>query len=817
VETLIRDLHYAFRTIRNNPGFSAVALIALALGIGANTAIFSVINALILRQPPFKDAARIVYLWETSPTIGLDRGIVSPSNFVDWREQSTTFEQISAWRTWFYRLAGDGEPEQVWGVRTSANFFDLLGVEASHGRTFLSDEELPGMDHVVVLSHRIWTGRFAADPNIVGRSINVDDEPFTIIGILPADFNLFGSSRSYDLWMPFDFGRGQLGRDDYSLIVFARLKRGVSLERAQSEMNSISERLAQAYPATNQNRGIKVITLQENQVLTLKPALMVLVVAAGFVLLIACVNVANLLLARGATRQRETALKLALGASRGRLIRGLLTESILLSLIGGLLGLLAALWGLDVLRAILPTGAAEVPRTDWIVIDRTVLFFAILISILTGVVFGLAPALQVDRFELNQALKDNGITSAVSTRRRLMDFFVIGEIALAMILLVGAGLMIRSLLKFIDVQPGFNPDNLLTMQVWLPESRYAKPGAIAAFYRQALDRIRQLPEIRSATAVDFLPSSGWSDSTAFEIDGPAATSLERDTVVQYRVIDYDYFRVMGIPLIRGRSFDDTDREGSNSVVIINDAMARRFWPGQDPLGHHIRTAFPNAKAPWRPQSSNAWLTIVGITQDVKEIGASYESSPELYLPYLQSPSALMRLVIRGDVRSADLASHVRREILEIDKDQPVTEVKSMNQFLKEASFRRSFNALLLGVFAGVALVLASIGIYGVMRYAVTQRTREVGIRIALGAQPRDVLRVIMGRGLTLTLVGVGMGAAGAFALTRLMANLLFGVSASDPLTFATISLILAGVALAACFMPARRALKVDPMIALRHE
>ncbi|HKA22094.1 MAG TPA: ABC transporter permease, partial [Blastocatellia bacterium] len=550
METLLRDLHHAVRTIRNNPGFSAIALIALALGIGANTAIFSVINALILRPPPFKDADRIVYLWETNPTIGLDRGIVSSANFVDWREQSSAFEQISAWRTWFYRLSGDGEPEQVWGVRTSANFFDLLGVEPSHGRTFLIGEEQAGSDQVVVLSHRIWSGRFAADPNIVGRSINIDDKPFTVIGILPADFNLFGGSRHYDLWMPFDFGRGQLGRDDYSLIVFARLKREISLDRAQSEMNAIAERLAQGYPTTNQNRGIKVITLQENQVLDLKPALMILLTAAGFVLLMACVNVANLLLARGATRQRETALKIALGASRGRLVRALLTESILLSVIGGLLGLLVAQWGLDLLRALLPTGAAEVPRADWIGIDRSVLCFAILISILTGIVFGLAPALQVDRFELNQAIKDNGINSAVSTRRRLMDFFVVGEIALAMILLVGAGLMIRSFWKFIGVQPGFNPENLLTMQLWLPESRYAEPGAIAAFYRQALDRIRQRPEIQSATAVDFLPSSGWSDSTAFEIDGRAAPDPEQESVVQYRVIDYDYFRVMGIPLIR---------------------------------------------------------------------------------------------------------------------------------------------------------------------------------------------------------------------------------------------------------------------------
>lgn len=789
----------------------------IALGIGANTAIFSVVNAVILRSPPFKDANRIVYLWETNPTVGLDRGIVSPADFADWRDQSTVFENISAWRTWFYRLTGDAEPEQVWGVRTSANFFELLGVQAFHGRTFLPGEELRGSDQVVLLSHRLWTRRFGANPDLVGRSINVDDKPFTVVGILPPDFNLFGSSRSYDLWMPFDFARGTLGRDDYSLIVFARLKQGIELERAQSEMSSIAERLAQSYPATNQNRGVKVITLQENQLLVLKPALMILLWAAGFVLLIACVNVANLLLARAATKQRETALRIALGASRGRLIRALLTESILLSTIGGLLGLLFALWGLDLLRAILSAGVDEIPRADWIVIDRTVLCFTIIISILTGVLFGLVPALQVNRFELNQAIKDNGVNSAVSSRRWLMDFFVVGEIALAMILLVGAGLMIRSLLKFVDVQLGFNPENLVTMQVWLPESRYADGQTIATFYQEALDNIRQIPGVHSATAIDFLPSSGWGDLTAFEIEGRAEPDPEQELVIQYRVIDFDYFRVMGIPLTEGRPFTTADREGSNGVVIINDAMARRFWPGQDPLGNRIRTAFPKVNAPWRPKSSNAWLTVIGIARGVKEIGPSYESEPELYLPYLQNPSALMRLVIRGGAENADLSSGVRREVLAVDKDQPVTDIKSMNQILSESSFRRRLITLLLGIFAGLALVLSSIGIYGLMRFSVTQRTRELGIRIALGARPRDTLRVVMARGLTLTLVGVLIGAVGSFALTRLMSNLLFGVSASDPLTFATISLILTGVALGACLMPARKAMRVDPMTALRHE
>jgi putative ABC transport system permease protein len=817
LETLLTDLRHAVRTLRTNPGFTAVAVITLALGIGANTAIFSVVNALILRQPPFKDPNRIVYLWETDLTVGLDRGIVSPANFVDWRDQNAVFEKISAWRTWFYRLTGDAEPEQVWGVRTSANFFDLLGVDASYGRTFLPEEELPGRDQVVVLSHRLWQQRFGGEPDLLGRSIDIDDKPFTVVGILPADFNLFGSKRSYDLWMPFDFARGRLARDDYSLIVFARLKREVALERAQSEMGSIAERLAQSYPATNQNRGINVITLQQNQLLTLKPALIILLAAAGFVLLIACVNVANLLLARAATKQRETALRVALGASNGRLIRALLTESILLSILGGILGLLLSSWALDLLRAILPAGVDEIPRADWIVIDRTVLYFALITSIFTGTLFGLAPALQVNRFELNQAIKLNGSSTAGSTRWRLMDMFVVAEIALAMILLIGAGLMIRSLLRLLDVQPGFNPDRLLTMQVWLPESRYAEGRTIAAFYLQALDRIRQIPGVQSASAADFLPMSGWSDLTAFEIDGRAETAPDKQEVVQYRVIDFDYFRVMDIPLIRGRSFDDKDRAGSNGVVIINDTMASRFLAGQNPIGQRIRTSFPHANAPWRPKPNDAWLTIVGIAQDVRDIGPTYESGPELYLPYLQSPSPLMRLVIRPRSENTALALDIRRELLSLDKDQPVTEVKGMNEIISESSFRRRLNTILLGLFAGLALILASIGIYGLMRYAVAQRTREIGIRAALGARPRDVLRVIMLRGMMLTLVGLMIGVAGALALTRLMSNLLFGVSASDPVTYAAISLVLTGVALVACLVPAREAIKVDPMIALRHE
>jgi putative ABC transport system permease protein len=820
MESFWQDLRFGARMLRKQPAFSAVAVVALALGIGANTAIFSVINALLLRPLPFKHADRLVYVWETNPKIGLDRGIVSPPDFADWREQNGVFEHISAFRTWFYRLSGGGDPEQVWGVRTSASFFELLGVEPQTGRTILPEEEQPGRDQVVIISHGLWERRFGADPGLIGHAITIDDRPFTVIGILPGDFDLFGRKRAYDIWMPFDFERGQSRRDDYSLLVFARLKAGVKLDQAQVEMNAIAEGLERQYPETNQNRGVKVITLQENQALSLRPALLILLAAVGFVLLIACANVANLLLAREVTRQRESAVRMALGASQGRLIRQLLTESVLLASLGGASGLMLASWGLDLLRAALPAGVDEIPRADWIRIDPMVLGFTLLISLLTGVVFGLAPAV-VSRPNLNEALKDGRKSLAGSGRgRRLRDSLVVTEVALATVLLLGAGLMLRSFDKLTAVEPGFDPENLLTMQVWLPESKYTDGKKIAAFYQQTLERIREVPGVRSASGINFLPLSGWGDMTGFAIEGRAAPPPGQELVAEYRVIDSDYFRVMGIPLLKGRPFDEHDREEAHGVALINEAMARRYWPGDDPLGKRIRPDFPETRTPWRPIAGKAWLTVVGVAGDVKEVkelGHIDETLPEFYLPYPQNPSALMRLVVRTDAEPMSLVPALRRGLLDVDKDQPFTEIKSMKQFISESVFRSRFNTILLGVFAAVALLLAVVGIYGVITYSVTQRTREVGIRMALGATARDVLSMIVGQGMKLSLAGVGIGLAAALALTRVMRTLLFGVSATDTLTFVVVASLLAAMSLVACVVPARRAMKVDPMEALRHE
>ena len=819
MESLWQDLRYGARMLQKKPAFTAVALVALALGIGANTAIFSVVNALLLRPLPFKDSDRLVYVWETNPKIGLDRAIVSPPDFADWREQNGVFEHISAFRTWFYRLSGGGDPEQVWGVRTSASFFELLGVEPQQGRTFLPEEEQPGRDQVVIISHGLWERRFGADPGLVGYTITIDDRPFRVIGILPRDFDLFGRKRAYDIWMPFDFTRGQLRRDDYSLMVFARLKAGIKREQAQAEMSAIAERLEQKYPETNQNRGVKVITLHENQTMTLRPALLILLTAVGFVLLIACANVANLLLARAAARQKEIAVRMALGASRGRLIRQLLTESSLLASLGGALGLILASWGLDLLRAALPAGVDEIPRVDWIRIDPMVLGFTLLISLLTGIVFGLAPALQISRVDFNETLKDGG-RSLAGGGRGLRDSLVVTEVALATVLLLGAGLMLRSFDKLIAVEPGFDPENVLTMQVWLPESKYTDGNKIAAFYQQTLERIRQVPGVKSASGINFLPLSGWGDVTGFAIEGRAAPLPGQEPGAEYRVIDGDYFRVMGIPLLKGRPFDDQDRDEARGVALINETMATRYWPGEDPLGKRIRPDFPKTRTPWRPRAGNAWLTVVGVAGDVKEVkelGPIDETPPEFYLPCPQNPSALMRLIVRTDAEPTNLVSAIRHEVLAADKDQPVTEIKSMKQFVSESVFRPRVNTILLSVFATVALILAVVGIYGVISYSVMQRTREVGIRLALGAQTRDVLAMVVRQGMKLSLAGIGIGVAGAFALTRVMRTLLFGVSASDPLTFVVVALLLAAMSLVACYVPARRAGKVDPMVALRCE
>jgi putative ABC transport system permease protein len=801
------------------PGFTVAVVFTLALGIGANTAMFSVVNALLVRPLPLAEPERIVYVWENNLQAGLRRGIASPANFSDWRERNRVFEQMSAWRTWFYTLTGGDKPEQMWGVRASANFFQLLGVSAHVGRTFLPEEDSPGRDSVVVISHGLWQRRFGAAPTIVGQTITIDRRPFTVVGVLPPGFSLFGTGRQYDLWMPFVLERDELKRDDYSILVFARLKSGVTVEQAQTEMSAIARRLEAEHPATNKNRGVQVITLRDHQTESLRPALLVLLAAVGCVLLIACANVANLLLARAARRQKELAVRAALGAGRWRLIRQLLAENLWLALMGGALGLLLAVGGLDLLRALLPSsGADEIPRADWIAIDRTVLGFTLLLSMATGILFGLGPALASSRLNVSESLKADARGVLTSRRsRRWLSALVVTEIALALVLMAGAGLLLKSFHRLLAVDPGLEPENVVTMQLWLPESKYKQGHHVTTFYQQTLERIRTLPGVEAASAINFLPLSGWGDIVGLSIEGHEPRIPGDGFRAQYRVIDRDYFRAMGVALKQGRAFTERDRADAEPVVIINETMARRHWPNEEPIGQRLRLHFAAARAPWRPRPSDAWLQIIGVAKDVKEFGLSEEPTPLIYLPYLQHPSSLMRLVVRTAAEPMSVTASVERAVQSVDKDQPVTEIKTMEQFIAESVSRRRFNVWLLGIFAAVALMLAVVGIYGVMAHSVSERISEIGLRLALGAERRDVLRLILGHGLGLTLVGVGIGLGAAVGLTRWVANLLYGVEPTDPATFAAVALLVIVVALVACYIPARRAANVDPLIALRCE
>ncbi len=819
--TFWQDLQYGARTLRKNPGFAIIAIVTLALGIGANTAIFSIVDAVLLRPLPFPNSQQIVIVWETDSNRKILRGTAPPADFLDWRAQNQVFQHISAFQTWFYNLTGSGNPEQLWGAKVSADFFDLFGVKPALGRTFRPDEEQPGHDQVVIISHGIWVRHFGADPGLINRSITIDDKPYTVVGILPAGFNLLGISRRYDLWMPLAFPPSEIRRDNPSLIVFARLKPGVSIARANADMQTISHRLSMAYPATNQGTGTRVVSMQGDLDAHLHDPLLLLFAAVGLVLLISCGNVASLLLSRAAGRRKEVAIRSALGARRPRLIRQLLTESVLLGILGGAVGLLLAYGGLRILPAILPPagGVGELPRINTIGITFTVLAFTIGIAVLTGIIFGIAPAFQFSKTDLNESLKESGRSSTGGIQNRLTrNVLAVAEVGLSLVLLIGAGTLIRSFHDLLDANPGFDPRNVLSMQVWLPESRYPGAAPARAFFQQLIDRMRALPGVRSASAINFLPLTGWTDFANFDIAGRPSPPPREEFVAQYRVIDSQYFQTMQIPLLRGRYFTNADNEQSQGVAIINQTLARQYWPNQDAIGQRVRVHLQAAKSvPWRPVASDAWLTIVGIVGDTKEYELGNRKMGELYLPYQQVPSHLMRIVLRTAGSPDLLAGSARQAIRSVDKDQPVTEVKSMEQLLSESVSPQALNTTLLAFFAGLALALAAIGIYGVISYGVEQRTHEIGIRLALGAQPGDVVRMIVRQGVKLALIGIAFGLAVTYALIRALAGAMFGIKSLDPLSSAMAAALLFFVAFFACYIPARRATRVDPAQALRYE
>jgi putative ABC transport system permease protein len=806
MQTLIQDLRYGARLLIKSPGFTFIAVLTLALGIGANTAIFSVVNAVLLRPLPYPEPNRLMQVLLNNPETSGGRGGYGVADFLALNERNQSFERVAAISSGNrFSLTSGGSPEQIIGAVVSAGFFDVLGVKADRGRTFLPDEDKPGSPRTVVISHSFWQKHLNGDPNVLDQSVKFNDETYTIIGILPADFR-YSSIGPTEILTTLRFNPPR-GRPPYFLRVIGRLKDGVSEQQAQADVNVIASQMQEQYPASIP-KVARVEPLKRSIVGDSQLSLSVLLGAVFFVLLIASVNVGNLLLARATERQKEMAVRAALGGSRFRLIRQALTESLTLATIGGVLGWLLAMWGIELIVAL---GPENLPRLDEISVDSRVLGFTVLMTALSGIVFGIAPALQSSQVDLNHALKEGGRTVTEGRgRRRLRALFIVSEFALALMLLIGAGLMIQSFLRLQQVNPGFNPGHLLTAQIVLPSNRYREPAKVGAFQQELLQRLQSLPGVEAAAASMSLPPDLLMMHNPFALEGHPPERGESQPVAEQLLVSPDYFRTLGITMNAGRAFTDADNQTAPQAVIINDTMAQRYFQNQNPLGKRIRTGDYNASAPW--------VTIVGVVQDVKYSGLHEENQPTMYTPFLQNlwwRSLFLSVRTTGDPLS--VVGAVRNEVWAIDRDLPVSQVKTMDQIVSESIAEPRAYTVLLGMFAALALILAAIGIYGVMAYAVTQRTHEIGIRMALGAQSSDVLKMVFKQGMTLAFIGTTIGLAASFGLTRLMKSLLFDVSPTDTGTFALIAALLIAVALLACHIPARRATKVDPMVALRNE
>ena len=807
VADLLHDLRYAARMQRKNLAFTIIAIIALALGIGANTAIFSVVNTVLLRPLPYKDPERLVMVWEDATKVGYPRDTPSAANYVDWRDQNQVFEGMAAITDESFNLTGAGDPERLEGRRVSANLFPLLGVEPQIGRVFTAAEDQPGAQRVAVLSYGLWQRRFGGDPTIVGKALTLNGESYVVVGVMPARFQF--PSKDDEVWVPVAFPPEEAtNRNRHYLEVVAKLKPGVTLAQAQSEMSTIATRLQQQYPESNADLGAVVQSLHEHLVGDIRPALLILLGAVGLVLLIACANVANLLLARAAVRQKEIAVRVALGARRLRLIRQFLTESVLLSTLGGLVGLGIAYGGLVLLKAFIPENISQAREIS---IDFKVLGFTLLVSVLTGLIFGLAPAFQAARFNQIDTLKEGGRDAATGgSGKRLRSLLVMAEVAISLVLLIGAGLLINSFLRLRNVDPGFRAENLLTMKIVLPEPKYEEAERRAAFYTDLVQRVESLAGVRSAAVTTNLPLYRQGNSISVRIEGRPDPPPGQELIVVTRVISPGYFDTMSIPLLSGRNLTDQDIATSPRVAVISETMARRFWPNEDAIGKRFAIG--------RIRSDRDWVNVVGVVKDVRQFELTAEPRPQMHMSYRQLGFFDARdLVVKTDVDPASMAATVRKAVWDIDKDQPVSNIRTMEEILADSIARQRFSMLLLAIFAAVALVLAGVGIYGVMSYSVAQRTREIGIRMALGAQTGAVLKLAVGYGMKLVIAGIVIGLVAAFALTRVMSTLLFGVTATDPTTFTLISLLLIAVAALASYIPARRATKVNPIIALRYE
>jgi putative ABC transport system permease protein len=802
MQGLLQDLRYGLRVLAGNPSLTAVAVLALALGIGANTAIFSVVNAVLLRPLPFRDPDRLVSIRIDHEQLNIHGAFGPYPDIADWRQQSRSFEFLAAYTPSAVNLTTRGEPERVARWKVNASFFPMLGVTMALGRGFLPAEDQPGAGRVAILSHSLWQRHFGSDASLVGKAVVIDGDPYTVVGILPPGFKV--EDASVDLYTPIALSSARGRGDEWMYGAYARLKAGVSVKQAQAELDTITRRLEKQYPKHISGWRARVWGMHEFMVRNVRLSLIVLLAAVALVLLIACANVANLLLARAGARQKEIAIRAALGAGGWRVVRQLLTESVLLALLGGVLGLLLAYWGVATLSVL---GTEQFPMVKQARLDLSVLGFTMLISLLTGLVFGIAPALAVSRTNVHETLKEGSERSSESPgRNRLRSLLVVSEVALALLLMIGASLMIRSFLKLRVVNPGFNPAGVLTASIDLPVAKYSKPEQQMAFYRQLEERLEAMPGVTAAGMVSVLPLSGANQGWGMLIEGRPVSGPSDVPILYFRIVNTKYFQAMQIPLKRGRLFNEQDAQGAPRVLIVNETMARRYWPNQDPIGKRVGTG--------RPED---WMPVVGVVGDVRHMSLAQEPDTEIFLPFAQNPQPGMKLAVRTSFAPLTLAPTVRRAVMELDRDQPVSRVASMEQALSDSVATTRLSTMLMGIFAVVALVLATIGIYGLLSFSVTRRRHEIGIRMALGARRADVLHMVVTEGTVLALMGVGIGLMAAFAFTRVIGSLLYGVKATDPAVFLSVSLLLTAVAALASYVPARRATKVDPMVALRYE
>ncbi|HYS05472.1 MAG TPA: ABC transporter permease [Candidatus Dormibacteraeota bacterium] len=816
IDTLVQDLKFGLRSLVKNPGFTAVAVLALALGIGANSAIFSVVNAILLRPLPYPQPDRLMSVWQNNSVRGWHKDVITPADFVDFRREARSFESMATFFGRGFNLQSGVTAERVRGADVSLDFFRVLRMIPATGRGFTTQDETGGSGRIAVIGHALWERRFGADPRAVGRSITLNSESVTIVGIAPPGFRYPDQAEIWTLaknvvplnpFVPVATDIKEV-RGMHYLYCIARLAEGSGREQAQAELDTIAARLEKQYPASNANTGVEIIPLHESIVGDVRPALLVFLGAVGLVLLIACANVANMSLARAAARRREVAVRTALGATRLRLVRQCLTESLLLSSLGGVAGLLLAMWGTDLLVAL---GPETLPGGRAISVDTRVLGFTLLLSVLTGVLFGLVPALQASATDPQELLREGGRGSTAGPRARVLRrALVVSEMAIALVLLAGAGLLVRSFLRLQHIDPGLSVDRVLTLRLSLPDARYAENPQQIHYYDELLRRAAGLPGVGAAAVTSNLPLGGSDSVLNFSIEGRPDAKRGEEPESGFHQVSPDYFRALGIPLLRGRSFDARDLQKAPGVVVISETMARRYWPGEDPMGRRLSFGTND-------KGELYWMTVVGIAADVLQKGLHTAPRAEAYVSYMQWPSRYSTLIVRSGLDPAGLEAAVGREALAVDPDIPLYEVKTMREVLDGSLASRRFDMALLALFAALAVLLAAVGLYGTMAYMVTQRTHEIGIRMALGARRGDVLRLVVGQGMALTLAGVTLGVLGALALTRVLSTLLVGVAVTDPWTFGAVAALLSAVAFVACYLPARRAARVDPLIALRCE